>query len=536
MLRFGIENLGGMKEQERQVATALISVFDKEGLEPLANYLYQNGVQLISTGGTQEFLTNIGLQSTRVEEITGYPSMLGGRVKTLHPLIFGGILSRREETDDARDILEYSIPSIDLVIVDLYPFEQALQTGASPEELIEKIDIGGVSLLRAAAKNFNYVLVASSKEQYAELIDLLEQNNRKTTYSQRAQWAAQAFQRTSLYESRIASYFTDRADSLLGGSTDSQPITQSLGAMGSMLQGERVELRYGENPHQRGIFVGSLDEMFEQQHGKKLSYNNLLDLDASVALIDEFKKPSVAVLKHGNPCGLGQARTLAQAWALALAGDPQSAFGGIIVANTIVDADTASRMDSIFFEACIAPDFEPEALRILSQRKNRILLKRRGAKMPAFTCRSVLNGFLVQERDTKLNTELAECCVTAEEANPECIDDLLMANKIVKHCKSNAIVIVKNGQLIGVGCGETSRVDAVAHAIEKAQKFGHETQGAVLASDAYFPFADSVQAAAKAGIVAIIQPGGSIRDNESIQECDSNQIAMYCTGFRHFKH
>lgn len=514
-----------MGQEGTKIGSAVISVYDKEGVLPIAQMLMAQGVKILSTGGTWQFLSENGVTAQKVEELTGYPSILGGRVKTLHPLILGGILARRAETSDKKDLQAYNIPPIDLVIVDLYPFSETLAKGGSEEELVEKIDIGGVTLLRAAAKNFTDVLVVSSRSQYAALAALLQSGEGRTTLAQRRAWAAEAFKTTSGYEASIAANFDEN-----------KGLEKAARNASGTILGKQTATRYGENPHQNGAFIGDLSNMFTKLHGKELSYNNLLDLDSGIGLIDEFPRPSIAIVKHGTPCGLATALTLPEAWDKALAGDPQSAFGGIILSNTPIDAETAQRMDAIFFEACLAPDFTPDALAILERRKNRILLKRGAASLPSTVVRSALNGFLIQDRDTKIHKDLEGQCVTVAEATEEQQRDLLYANRAVKHCKSNAIVIFKQGQLIGVGAGETSRVDAVRHAIEKAKHYGHNLEGAVLASDAYFPFPDSVEVAAAAGVVAIIQPGGSIRDEESIAAANRLGISMYATGYRHFKH
>lgn len=514
-----------MGQEGKKIRTAIISVYDKEGLLPIAQLLAAQGVQILSTGGTWQFLAASGIAAQKVEALTGFPSILGGRVKTLHPLIFGGILARRDEATDVADVESYGIPLIDLVVVDLYPFSETLARGGRERELVEKIDIGGVSLLRAAAKNYADVLVVSSRGQYSALDELLRQGGCVTTLPQRRAWASEAFKATSRYEASIAAYFNEDDN-----------LQKAARVASAALLAPQTATRYGENPHQKGAFVGDLSAMFTKLHGKELSYNNLLDLDSGVGLIDEFPRPSVAIVKHGTPCGLATAPTLPAAWSKALAGDPQSAFGGIILSNTAIDVETARRMDSIFFEVCLAPDFTPDARAILEQRKNRILLKRGPATLPPATVRSALNGFLVQDRDAEMHDTLAGRCVTIVEATRDQQRDLLYANRAVKHCKSNAIVLFKEGQLIGVGAGETSRVDAVRHAIEKARGYGHTLQGAVLASDAYFPFPDSVELAAAAGVAAIVQPGGSIRDEESIAAANRLGISMYATGIRHFKH
>ena len=514
-----------MAQEEKRIGTALISVYSKEGLLPLVQQLAAYDVTILSTGGTWEYLKSNGIDARKVEDLTGYPSILGGRVKTLHPLIFGGILARRGAAESTRDVKEYNIPMIDLVVVDLYPFSETLAKGGSEEELVEKIDIGGGSLLRAAAKNYEDVLVVSSRQQYDRLLELLKTGKGTTTRTQRRAWAAEAFKLTCSYDASIAAYFDE-----------SEGLAKASRRLSAALLNGQTATRYGENPHQKGAFIGDLAAMFTKLHGKELSYNNLLDLDSGVGLIDEFPIPTMTIVKHGTPCGLATAETLPKAWEKALAGDPQSAFGGVILSNAPIDSETAARMDSIFFEVCLAPDYAPDALDILERRKNRILLKRGSAELDHVTIRSALNGFLIQDRDEKVDVDIEELCVTDAKADKHQLLDLQYANRAVKHCKSNAIIIFKRGQLIGVGAGETSRVNAVKHAIEKAKAYGHSLEGAVLASDAYFPFSDSVEEAARAGITAIIQPGGSIRDEESIGAANRLGVAMYTTGYRHFKH
>ncbi len=512
---------------EKQIKTALISVYDKTGLDSLLDSLLTHGVKLLSTGGTWEFLHAKGIEAEKVEDLTGYPSILGGRVKTLHPAVFGGILARREHAGDRKDMAEHGIAPIDLTIVDLYPFEEALAANAEEAELIEKIDIGGISLIRAAAKNFNDTLIVSSQSQYEEIAELLRAEGCKTTLAQRKRYAAAAFLRSSSYDAAIASYFASEGGEEVGVGFPSLLIAPEVSSK---------KLRYGENPHQNGVFVGNIASMFEQLHGKELSYNNLLDLDAGIGLLEEFEDSTVAILKHGTPCGLASAFSVTEAWKRALAGDPQSAFGGVILCNRPIDAETAQQMDSIFFEVCLASDYSPEALEILQRRKNRVLLKRGKGRQQPHVVRSALNGYLMQARDTHAHTLPMGETVTRTPLTPEQEKDLLFANRTVKHCKSNAIVVVKDQQLIGVGAGETSRVDAVRHSIEKAQTFGHSLEGAVLASDAFFPFPDSITLAAEAGVRAFVQPGGSIRDKECIAEADNLGVAMTLTNIRHFKH
>ncbi|MEE0979180.1 MAG: bifunctional phosphoribosylaminoimidazolecarboxamide formyltransferase/IMP cyclohydrolase [Muribaculaceae bacterium] len=509
----------------KQIKTALISVFHKDGLDRILQLLNQNGVTLISTGGTHKFITDLGLPCVKVEDMTGLPSILGGRVKTLHPKVFGGILARRENESDNQQAKDFGIEMIDLVIVDLYPFAQTVASGASHQDIIEKIDIGGISLIRAAAKNFNDVTIVASKNQYKPLLDILETQGAETTLEQRRMFARDAFGVSSRYDSEIFNYF----DTTSG---------QEPSALRMPIDGTS-HLRYAENPHQKGCFYGNLNEVMEQLHGKEISYNNLLDIDAAVALMDDldsFGMPAFAILKHNNACGAALRDTLSEAWAAALEGDPVSAFGGILIANRTIDAETAAEVNKIFFEAIIAPDFTEEAMEILRQKKNRIILKLKEHDFPKFKVRSALNGALVQEIDTKIETPEELRQVTEKAINADDATDLIFANIIVKHSKSNAIVLAKNKQLLASGIGQTSRVDALRQAIEKAGNFNLSLTDAVMASDAFFPFADCVEIADKAGIRSIIQPGGSIRDNDSIDYCNKNGLAMVFTGFRHFKH
>lgn len=505
----------------RKIKTALISVFHKEGLNEIIELLNKNGVKMLSTGGTRDFIISLGYECDAVEDLTGYPSILGGRVKTLHPKVFGGILNRRENEGDRNQIAQYEIPEIDLVIVDLYPFSATVASGASKEAIIEKIDIGGISLIRGAAKNFNDVVIVASKNQYTALYKMLLEQGAESTLDQRYWFAKEAFAVSSEYDSAIFNYFD---------STFEAPS-----ALRIAIDGE-TPMRYGENPHQKGIFFGNLDEMFDKLHGKDVSYNNLLDIDAAVSLISEFDEPTFAVLKHNNACGVATRSNILDAWRDALAGDPVSAFGGVLIANREIDKDTSEEINKIFFEVIIAPSYTPEALTTLFSKKNRIILLQKRPLTTMRQFRSVLNGALVQDRDLKHETTADLKQVTKQGANASAVDDLLFANIIVKHSKSNAIVLAKNRQLLGSGVGQTSRVDALRHAIEKAQSFNFDLKGAVMASDAFFPFADCVEIADKAGVNAIIQPGGSIRDNESVEYCDAHDIAMYMTGFRHFKH
>ena len=507
----------------KPIKTALISVYNKDGLSEILSLLAKDGVKFISTGGTQSFIREQGYDCQAVEDLTGYPSILGGRVKTLHPKVFGGILGRRDCSEDSSTMAELQIPEIDLVIVDLYPFEQTVATGATHDEIIEKIDIGGISLIRAAAKNYKDVVIVASKGQYGLLHSLLMEHGAATTLTERTVLAREAFAVSSAYDSNIFAYMASQLES-------------PSGALRLAIDGEK-SLRYGENPHQEAHFFGKFEEMFDQLHGKEVSYNNLLDIDSAVSLIDEFEgeEAAVAILKHNNPCGLAVRPTLSEAWVAALAGDPVSAFGGIIICNKPVDAIAAGEITKIFFEVIIAPDFSDDAMTILTQKKNRIILRRKNCKLSKNTVRTVLNGVLVQHRDAKVEDE-SDLEVVSGKLTPEKVSEMLFANKIVKHSKSNAIVISKNGQLIGSGVGQTSRVDALKQAIAKAREFGFETTGATLASDAFFPFADCVELAHGAGIDTIIQPGGSIRDNESVEFCKANGMTMVMTGTRHFRH
>ena len=507
--------------ETKEIKKALISVFYKDGLDEILKLLHENGVEFISTGGTQKFIEQLGYPCAAVENLTGYPSILGGRVKTLHPKVFGGILARRDNEQDKLQTQQYEIPEIDLVIVDLYPFSETVASGASQADIIEKIDIGGISLIRGAAKNYNDVVIVASKNQYEPLRRILAENGARTTLAERLFFAKEAFAVSSAYDSAIFSYF----DSL----------TEHPTALRLAIDGEKT-MRYGENPHQKGYFFGRFDEMFEQLHGKEISYNNLLDIDAAVSLIAEFSDTTFAVLKHNNPCGVASRPTVKEAWVDALAGDPVSAFGGVLVTNATIDGETAAEINKIFFEVIIAPAYEPEALGILEQKKNRIILVQKKPLDTPRQFRSILNGALVQERDTKVETADDLRQVTESAINPSQIDDLLFANKLVKHCKSNAIVLAKNRQLCAAGVGQTSRVDSLRQAIDKARSFEFDLNGAVMASDAFFPFADCVEIAHKAGVDAVIQPGGSIRDNESIDYCNANGVAMVMTGFRHFRH
>jgi len=503
----------------KKIKSALISVFYKEGLESIVRTLDKQGVKIYSTGGTQSFIEELGIAVTAVENLTDYPSILGGRVKTLHPKIFGGILGKRDDDSHISQMSEYDIPEIDLVIVDLYPFEETVASGGSHSDIIEKIDIGGISLIRAAAKNYNDVVIVPSVNQYKKLLEILNKGNGSTTLEERRYFATAAFAVSSSYDSHIFNYFSN----------------SEFPAYREAFEGSS-QLRYGENPHQKGVFYGNLDELFEQLHGKEISYNNLLDIDAAVSLISDFDETTVAILKHNNACGLASRDNLVDAWKDALAGDPTSAFGGIVALNKEVDEETAIEMDKIFLEVIIAPSYTEKALEILKQKKNRILLVQKQAVAVKTTSRSLLNGLLVQDADNL--TEVASDLKSVTDLSPSDkeVEDLLFANKIVKHSKSNAIVLAKNKQLIASGVGQTSRIDALKHSISKAGSFGFSLEGAVMASDAFFPFADSVEIAHEAGITSVIQPGGSVRDQETIDFCNKNNISMVFTGNRHFKH
>ncbi|MDR2824329.1 MAG: bifunctional phosphoribosylaminoimidazolecarboxamide formyltransferase/IMP cyclohydrolase [Prevotellaceae bacterium] len=504
---------------KKQIKRALISVYHKDNLDAIIKKLHAEGVELLSTGGTAEFIEQLGVPCRKVEELTGYPSIFGGRVKTLHPAVMGGILARRQMSDDRRQMSEFHIDAIDLVIVDLYPFDETVKSGAAEEEIIEKIDIGGISLIRAAAKNYNDVLIVASQMQYEPLFQLLEENGAASAEEERRWFAKEAFAVSSLYDSLIFNYFDN-------GDSTALRVAENSAKM----------LRYGENPHQKGVFFGDFEEMFEQLQGKEISYNNLLDIDAAVALIDDFEEITFAIIKHNNACGLASRATVIEAWKDALAGDPVSAFGGVLATNAIVDRQTAEEINKIFFEVIIAPDYDLEALEILSQKKNRIILILKNNKMKTKQLRSLLNGFLLQEKDTKTETPDDLKIVTEKTPTAKEIDDLLFANKIVKHSKSNAIVLAKGGQLLASGVGQTSRVDALEQALAKAKHFEFDLAGAVMASDAFFPFPDCVEIANNEGISAIIHPGGSLNDQKSIDYCNENGVAMATTGFRHFKH
>lgn len=504
----------------KKINSVLISVFDKTGLDNITVTLHKSGVKIYSTGGTYAFIKNLGIPAVKVEDITSYPSILGGRVKTLHPKVFGGILGRRSLDEDRQQMQEYGIPEIDMVIVDLYPFEKTVGSSDDESQIIEKIDIGGISLIRAAAKNFKDVLIVPSSDYYEEAIDIILDHEGSTTLAERKLFATRAFAVSSHYDTAIFNYFN----------RDEKVVAFKQSSL------EHKVLRYGENPHQKGYFFGNLSDNFDQLHGKEISYNNILDLDAGVNLIKEFSEPTVAILKHNNACGLASRPDLTTAWKDALAGDPVSAFGGVIVINRNVDAQTAEEINKLFFEIILAPAYDSDALEILKAKKNRIVLRQNNTGHPAYLFRSSLNGALVQQKDMKTETSEDLRFVTDKTATDKEVEDLLFANKIVKHTKSNTIVLAKNKQLIASGVGQTSRVDALKQAIEKAAEFGFDLNGSVMASDAFFPFADSVEIAHKAGVVSVIQPGGSRRDKDSVEYCNNNGMSMAFTGVRHFKH
>jgi phosphoribosylaminoimidazolecarboxamide formyltransferase/IMP cyclohydrolase len=504
----------------KTIQSALISVFSKEGLEPIVRKLHEQNVIFYSTGGTEEFIKNLGIPVIPVEDVTSYPSILGGRVKTLHPKVFGGILNRQDNESDVQQMKEFEIPQIDLVIVDLYPFEKTVASGASESDIIEKIDIGGISLIRAAAKNFKDTAIVASMDQYSLFLDMISAQNGATSLEDRKLLATKAFHVSSHYDGAIFNYFN----------TDETIYKASI-------ENGQV-LRYGENPHQKGFFFGDFEAMFTKVHGKELSYNNLLDVDAAVNLIQEFKtdEPTFAILKHNNACGLATRKTISEAYNVALACDPTSAFGGVLIANTTIDAATANEINKLFCEVVIAPSYDAEAIAILQEKKNRIILIQNEVELPQKQVRTCLNGLLIQERNNITDTKAVLKTVTLTAPTEQEIEDLIFASKVCKNTKSNTIVFAKNGTLISSGTGQTSRVDALLQAIEKAKSFGFSLEGASMASDAFFPFPDCVEIAKKAGITAVIQPGGSIKDELSINYCNENNLAMVFTGTRHFKH
>lgn len=504
----------------KAIQSALISVFHKDGLEPIVKKLHEEGVKLLSTGGTQSFIEKLGIPVQSVESLTDYPSILGGRVKTLHPKVFGGILGRRSEANDMEEMKSYGIPEIDLVIVDLYPFEQTVAHSSVEQEIIEKIDIGGISLIRAAAKNFADTLVVSSMDQYPAFLEHLETEGAKTDIATRKQYAAQAFSISSHYDTAIFNWFNEDFG---------MPQLKLSYPAGSAL-------RYGENPHQQGLFYGPLNEVFDQLHGKAMSYNNLVDIDAAVHLIAEFEETTFAILKHTNPCGVASRDDLKEAYLAALACDNVSAFGGILISNRPIDLATAEEIHKLFCEVVIAPDFEEEALEILKGKKNRILLRQKQFDFPPRQFKSLLNGVLSQDQDKAMEAAADFETRTKRQPSAEELSDLEFALKCAKHLKSNTIVLAKGKQMIGMGCGQTSRVDALRQAAAKAKSFGFTLEGAVMASDAFFPFPDCVEIADGEGVRAVVQPGGSVKDQDSIDYCDAHDMAMVFTGVRHFKH
>ena len=505
--------------KEKAIKSALISVYHKDNLDEICRKLNESGVRIISTGGTKSFIEELGIKVDAVEDLTNYPSILGGRVKTLHPKVFGGILTRRENESDKAQIAEYEIPEIDLVIVDLYPFEETLASGASEQNIIEKIDIGGISLIRAAAKNFKDVVIIPSQEQYMPLLNILNEGN-ATTLEQRKEFAMEAFQVSSHYDTAIFNYFNSDFNKLVLKQSISQAKT----------------LRYGENPHQKGVFYGNFDEIFEHLHGKEISYNNLLDIEAAVYLIDEFKETSFAILKHNNACGLATRKKLVDAYKDALAGDPVSAFGGILITNREIDLATAEEVNNLFCEVVIAPAYNTAALEVLTSKKNRIILIRKDCELPSKQFRTLLNGVLEQDRDLSMEGRDEMNTASIRKPSDSELTDLEFANKLVKHSKSNTIILAKGNQLCASGIGQTSRVDSLRQAIEKAKSFNFDLNGAVMASDAFFPFPDCVEIAKEAGITEVVQPGGSVRGQEAIDAANEHGISMVYTGIRLFKH
>jgi len=505
---------------KKQISSALISVYDKAGLAPIIHQLNSLGVTFYSTGGTENFIRDLGCDVVAVEDVTGYPSILGGRVKTLHPKVFGGILNRQEVEGDQKALQDFEIPQIDLVIVDLYPFEETVAAGGSEQEIVEKIDIGGIALIRAAAKNFKDTFCVSDKNDYEDFLQILIETEGAPNLEQRKRYSVKGFQTSSHYDSAIFNHFNQEEEVLKLSIQDSKT------------------LRYGENPHQQGQFFGPLSDLLEQIHGKEISYNNLLDIDAAVNLMLEFYEgqPSFAILKHNNACGFATRSKLKEAYLDALAGDPVSAFGGVLISNKTIDLDTATEIHSLFCEVVIAPHYEEDALELLKGKKNRILLVQKDTLLPPSTYRSCLNGILVQDRDSKTDVAEELELITTKKPTAQEIEDLIFASKICKHTKSNTIVLAKNGQLLASGTGQTSRVDALNHAIEKAKHFDFDLNGAVMASDAFFPFPDCVEIAHKAGVKTVLQPGGSIKDRLSIDYCNENEMSMVFTGTRHFKH
>jgi len=517
---FATQNNTTKMNTTKTIQSALISVFDKTGLEPIVKSLHENNVTIYSTGGTESFIKGLGIPVVAVEDVTSYPSILGGRVKTLHPKVFGGILNRQDNPSDVAQMKEFDIPQLDLVIVDLYPFEKTVASGAVEADIIEKIDIGGISLIRAAAKNFKDTVIVASVDDYTTFLDFYTQEKGSTTLEQRRLLATKAFHVSSNYDTAIFNYFN----------SDDTFYKESI-ANGQVL-------RYGENPHQKGFFFGDFDKMFKKLNGKELSYNNLLDVDAAVNLMSEFKNdiPTFAILKHNNACGIASRNTMKEAYVDALAGDPTSAFGGVLIANGNIDLATAEEIHNLFCEVVIAPSFDDDAVQLLEEKKNRILLVQNDVVLPSKQVRTCLNGLLVQDKNNITDSITNLKTVTKVAPSNEEIEDLLFASKICKHTKSNTIVLAKNKQLCASGTGQTSRVDALRQAIEKATSFEFDLTGSVMASDAFFPFPDCVEIANKAGVTAVIQPGGSIKDELSINYCDENNLSMVFTGTRHFKH
>ena len=506
----------------KKIESALISVFNKDGLEPLVEFLHKNGVKIYSTGGTQSFIEKLGIPVVAVESLTQYPSIFGGRVKTLHPVVFGGILYRRDNDSDIAEAKQYQIPNIDMIVVDLYPFEETVANGKSEADIIEKIDIGGVSLIRAAAKNYKDTLIVSNREQYESVVEALKANHCASDVAVRRQYASEAFEVTRHYDTAIHHWFLDEQESDF----------KNFEVL------PKKDLRYGENPHQKASFYGDFDAMFEQLNGKQISYNNLVDIDACVGLIDEFDKsePTFAIIKHTNACGLAIGKNAKDAYLRALAGDPVSAFGGVIITNTNIDLAVAEELNKLFMEILIAPSFDKDALELLSGKKNRILLVRKDVRLPKETFKTILNGVLIQEKDLSMESEAGMKPVTKKVPTSEEYKALEFALKVCKHTKSNTIVLAKDNQLLASGVGQTSRVDALKQAIIKAKSFGFELNGAVMASDAFFPFPDSVEISHQEGIDIVVQPGGSIKDQLSIDYCDANNMSMVFTGVRHFLH
>lgn len=521
---------------KKKIKSALISVFYKDGLEPIVKELAKQKVKIYSTGGTQSFIESMGVGVEAVEELTTYPSILDGRVKTLHPKVFGGILARRED-DHVAQLEKYDIPEIDLVLVDLYPFEETLKVTKNENDIIEKIDIGGISLIRAAAKNFRDVVVVPSRNDYAEFLKLLQDKNGFTELDDRRRLALRAFNVSSHYDTAIFNWFASQEGSV-PNSLDAAPLADIAQTVFKHSIQQSSPLRYGENPHQKAVFFGDLNEIFETLNGKALSYNNLVDVDAAVRLINEFKNenPTFAILKHTNACGVATKPTVEAAWKAALAADPISAFGGILITNTTVDVATAQEINKLFYEVLIAPSYTDEALQLLKTKKQRILLRLKDFYQHKISFKNLLNGVIQQESDRKTETPADLTVVTEKSPTTDQIKDLLYANKCVKHLKSNGIALVKDGQLLAMGCGQTSRVDALRYALEKAANFGFDVHGAVMASEAFFPFPDCVEIGHKAGIAAVIQPGGSVKDQDSINYCNENGLAMVMTGIRHFLH